>query len=398
MGITLLHKPHLIMSRRLFSSATGVLQKTKLHDFHINTLKAKKMGEFCGYDMPIFYEGWGLIKEHLQTRSYASIFDVSHMGQIKVYGADRKAFVNRIFTTDFDKLTPNNASLSLILNHNGGIIDDSVVTMFDDHYSIVLNAGNKHIDMAHMNQELSDSFKGKDIKIETLFEEKALLALQGPKAASILQKFVTSDLTKLPFMSHVYDKVPSIGADIQICRCGYTGEDGFEISVSNDKVVEFAKLLFEDSEVAPAGLGARDSLRLESGLCLHGNDIDPVTTPFEAVLMWTTRKSDAPGFVGKEEVEKRKAEKRTVKRIGFVMDKSGIPRHGADVLDEEGSKVGTVTSGTYSPNLKIGLGMAYVNAKNSKVGAKLNIDVRGKSFGASVAKMPFVPQNYFRGE
>jgi aminomethyltransferase len=317
--------------------------------------------------MPIFYEGWGLIKEHTGTRNYAGLFDVSHMGQIKVYGADRKSFVNRIFTTDLDKLTPNNAALSLILNHSGGIIDDSVVTMFEDHYSIVLNAGNKHIDMAHMNQELSESFKGKDIKIETLFDDKALLALQGPKAMDVLQKFVTVDLKTLPFMSHVFDMVPSIGAEVQICRCGYTGEDGFEISVDNDKVVEFAKLLFEDEGVAPAGLGARDSLRLESGLCLHGNDIDQVTTPFEAVLMWTTRKSDAPAFIGKEEVEKRKAAKRTVKRVGFVMDKSGIPRHGADVLDEEGNKCGHVSSGSFSPNLKIGLGMAYVNSKNSKV-------------------------------
>jgi len=253
--------------------------------------------------------------------------------------------------------------------------------------------------MAHMNLILDDEFKGRDVKIETL-DDKALIALQGPKSMEILQKFVSSDLSKLPFMSHIYDKfTPISGADLQICRCGYTGEDGFEISIGNDHVEALCDALFEDKNIAPAGLGARDSLRLESGLCLHGNDIDTLTTPFEAVLMWTVRKNAEDNkYVGHDAVMARKAEKRTVKRIGFVMDKNGIPRHGADITNGDGEKIGIVTSGTFSPNNKIGLGMAYVKAKHSKVGEKINIDVRGKSFPASVTKMPFVPQNYYRIE
>lgn len=272
--------------------------------------------------------------------------------------------------------------------------------MFEDHFHVVLNAGNKHIDMAHMTKILEEEFKGRDIKIETLFDNKSLIALQGPKAAEILQKYISSPLSTLPFMGHIYDKVNEIhGADIQICRCGYTGEDGFEISIDNDHIDQFVDLLFSDKNVAPAGLGARDSLRLESGLCLHGNDIDETTTPFEAVLMWTVRKNaeNAP-YVGHDALMAKKAAKRTVKRVGFVMEKSGIPRHGSDILNDDGKKIGHVTSGTFSPNLKIGLGMAYVNAKDSKVGNKINIDVRGKSFAANVTKMPFVPQNYFRTE
>jgi len=382
-----------------FFSNTQALKKTPLHRYHNEVLKAKKMGEFCGYDMPIFYEGWGLIKEHIATREYAGIFDVSHMGQIKVYGEARREFLNRIWVADLEKLSPGQASLSLILNDEAGIIDDSVVTEFGDHYHVVLNAGNKHEDMAHINKIIEQEFTGKDLKVVTHFDDMSLIALQGPKASSVLQKYINSDLTKLPFMNHIHDKfTPLDGADIQICRCGYTGEDGFEISISNDHVEKFCDTLFQDKNIAPAGLGARDSLRLEAGLCLHGNDIDPKTTPFEAVLMWTVRKnSENNKYVGHDALAARKAAKRTVKRVGFVMDKSGIPRHGADIKDAEGNVIGNVTSGTFSPNKKIGLGMAYVKAKHAKVGTKIDIDVRGKNFPASVTKMPFVEQNYYRG-
>lgn len=279
-------------------------------------------------------------------------------------------------------------------------MDDSVITKFDDHYNIVLNAGNKHKDMDHINRVLEEEFKGRDIKIETLFDNKSLIALQGPKAQEVLQQYISSDLSKLPFMSHIYDKVNEInGAEIQICRCGYTGEDGFEISIDNDHVEKFADLIFSDKSIAPCGLGARDSLRLESGLCLHGNDIDEATSPFEGVLMWTVRKNTLNNpYIGHDALMARKAAKRTVKRIGFVMEKSGIPRHGSKVLNQKGEEIGNVTSGTFSPNLKIGLGMAYVKASESKVGNKILIDVRGKSFEANVTKMPFIQQNYFRME
>ena len=169
--------------------------------------------------------------------------------------------MERIFCNDFKRLKDGNASLSMILNEKGGIIDDSIVTRFPDHFNVVLNAGNKHIDMEHITRYHEEEFKNKDITIETHFEDKALIALQGPKAAEVLQKFVKEDLTRLPFMGHLITEIPSINAKVQICRCGYTGEDGFEISVLNEKAESLCDIIFQDEKVAPAGLGARDSLR-----------------------------------------------------------------------------------------------------------------------------------------
>ena len=349
------------------------LQTTSLNTYHKTVLKAKKMGSFCGYDMPIFYDGWGIMKEHIACREYAAVFDVSHMGQVKIYGNDREEFVNKIFVADTAHQPVNEAKLSLILNENGGIIDDAIITKMSDHYHIVLNAGNKNGDVAHMNQLLHSQFTGRDLRIESFFDTKSLVAFQGPRAALILQKYMPQgvDLKKLAFLGTLVTNIPELDGEVlHITRCGYTGEDGFEISVSNEKVERLCDLLFEDPKVAPAGLGARDSLRLEAGLCLHGNDIGPDVTPVEAGLMWTVRKKGDIKFIGQEAIEKVKAEKSfSHRRVGFIMEtEKGIPRPGVEVLNEESEIIGKVCSGGFSPILKRGLGMAYLKVGNTKVG------------------------------
>jgi len=259
----------------------------------------------------------------------------------------------------------------------------------------VLNAGNKHIDMAQINKYLSTEFEGRDVRVDNFFDEKSLVALQGPKAGDVLQKYVDDDLSKLGFCGHWNSHINGVG-DAQIWRGGYTGEDGFEISVRNENTIKLCDKLFEDSNVAPAGLGARDSLRLEAGLCLHGNDITQSTTPFESVLMWLTRKEEAKvKYVGEEAVMAKKAQKRDLKRVGLMMKDKGIPRHDDKVFDDAGKEIGHITSGTFSPTLKIGLGMGYLKNKHCKVGTTVHVEVRGKKFEAEVTKMPFVPAGYY---
>eukprot|EP01017_Pseudomicrothorax_dubius_P033769 TRINITY_DN4554_c0_g3_i2.p1 TRINITY_DN4554_c0_g3~~TRINITY_DN4554_c0_g3_i2.p1 ORF type:complete len:394 (-),score=104.58 TRINITY_DN4554_c0_g3_i2:171-1352(-) len=384
--------------RRLYRSfattSSEALKRTALYNYHVNKLKAK-MVPFAGYEMPVNYPE-GVLQEHLHCRNNASLFDVSHMGQVKITGKDALEFVESIVVGNIAGLKSNHSTLSLILNSHGGIIDDTIVTRFDDHIHMVVNASNKNNDLQHMNGYKSLKFARKDVNIIP-FESNSLVALQGPKSAEVLQQVFGLDTSNFYFMTHHEVNLQKLGTKVLISRSGYTGEDGFEISVPSDKIDAFCDLLLANSSVKPAGLGARDSLRLEAGLCLHGNDIDEERNPVEAALMWTVRKT--PGlapFIGYEEVQRATKEGVKQKRVGFLVDETGIVRGGASIMNEQGQTIGTVTSGTFSPILKKGIGMAYVNTEVSKIGTSLVAFQKGRPLKVKVSKMPFVPAKYYR--
>lgn len=293
---------------RRFASTSEKVEKTPLYDYHVNKLNAK-MTNFHGYLMPLQYEG--LVKEHFSCRENAAVFDVSHMAQLKIFGKDRAKFIEKLVVGDFQNCPVNTGFLSLILNDNAGIIDDAIVTKFDDHIHMVVNAGNKYGDLEHMFQVQKEYFPNADISIQHL-TDKALIALQGPKAHIVLQKLVDQDLSKYLFMNHFYAKCPQLNTQLQVCRSGYTGEDGFEISIQDNLAADFCDLLFQNDFVKPAGLGARDTLRLEAGLCLHGNDIDATVNPAEAVLMWTVRKEPVEKYIGYDALQQNKKDRKSV--------------------------------------------------------------------------------------
>jgi aminomethyltransferase len=376
-------------------SFTSALKKTPLYDFHVDV--GGKMVDFAGYAMPVQYPA-GVLKSHSHTRTAgkASLFDVSHMGQLRITGADRVRFLESIVVGDLDALSHGEAKLSLITNDKGGIIDDCVITKYEDHLYVVVNAGNQEIDLVHMNNVLA-SFKG-DVKIERL-TDRALVALQGPGAAEIMSSFAPSvDFKEFAFMNGVYTSLPSEGIDVILTRCGYTGEDGFEISVPSNQAEKFARKLLTDERVLEAGLGARDSLRLEAGLCLHGHDITPETTPIEAALAWTIgkRRREEGGFPGHAIImDQLKNKTFTKKRVGFFVE-GAAAREGAQIFGADDQVVGEVTSGTFSPTLKKAIGMAYVDKSVSKIGTELYVKARNKQQQVTIAKMPFVPAGYYK--
>ncbi|TYZ69239.1 hypothetical protein PybrP1_007428 [[Pythium] brassicae (nom. inval.)] len=383
-----------LLQTRCLSAAAAPLKKTPLYDFHV--AEGGKMVDFAGYAMPVQYPA-GVLKSHNHTRAAgcASLFDVSHMGQLRVRGADRERFLESIVVGDLQALALGEAKLSLLTNARGGIIDDCVISKYDDHFYVVVNAGNQDVDLAHMHRVL-ESFQG-DVAIERL-SDRALVALQGPGAAAVMAELAPGvDLAGLGFMSGRYTTLAS-GLDVILTRCGYTGEDGFEISVPSAAAEAFARGLVRDERVLLAGLGARDSLRLEAGLCLHGHDITAETTPVEAALAWTIgkRRREEGGFPGHAVIMEQLTHKTfTHKRVGFVVE-GAAAREGAQLLGADGAVVGTVTSGTFSPTLKQAVGMAYVRKDAAKLGTQLVVQARGKQQQVTVAKMPFVPANYYK--
>lgn len=313
----------------------------------------------------------------------------------RLHGKDRIAFIESLLVGDIAGLATGQARLSLLTNETGGIIDDCVVSSYEDHLYMVVNAGNKDIDLDHIETHL-ESFQG-DVALEVM-EDRALVALQGPGAMQTLLDFLPKrlDLTTMPFMSGL--SAPINGIDCIITRCGYTGEDGFEISIPNEKAVEIAQAFVNHTSVLPAGLGARDSLRLEAGLCLHGHDITPETTPVEAGLTWTIgkrRRSEA-NFPGASIIlDQIKQKSNTKKRVGFVMPKGTPPAREGAMIFHGKDQVGVVTSGTLSPMLKHPIGMAYVYRGHFKIGTELKVHVRNKELDLELTKMPFVPSRYF---
>lgn len=325
-------------------STTEELAKTSFYDLH-NELGGK-MVSFAGYSLPVQYEGLGVLKEHLHTRAEgcASLFDVSHMGQIKWHGKDAVTFVEKMVVGDIGILKEGEAKLSLIMNENGGIVDDTVITNAGDFIYMVVNGGCKWKDMDHFNKYIKDSKL--DVCMEYLPEQQ-LLALQGKGAQTVAQRLMPSiNFCTLPFMNGVVTTVAGI-PDCRVTRCGYTGEDGFEISVDPKYAVQLARTLLAQPEVQPAGLGARDSLRLEAGLCLYGNDLDETVTPVEAALVWTiggpkSRRRTSQGFLGAEKILNPDGSLKPVsrKRVGISGMKVPARGHTEVFTADGGIKIG----------------------------------------------------------
>lgn len=352
------------------------------------------MVEFAGWSMPVQYKD-SHISSHLHTRQHCSLFDVSHMLQSKVTGKDCVKFIESLIVGDVAELKDNQGTLSLFTNDKGGIMDDLIVTRTSAGYLyIVSNAGCADKDSAHMKEQLAE-FKaaGNDANLE--FLEAGLMALQGTSATRVLQEGVSDDLHKLPFMLSAVMTVFGIQG-CRVTRCGYTGEDGFEISVPIQHTVELAEALLKNSEVKLAGLGARDSLRLEAGLCLYGNDIDETTTPVEASLLWTIgkRRRAAADFPGAAIVLRQIKEKTKRKRVGLMSSGPPVRQH-TPILNLDGKVIGEVTSGCPSPCLKQNIAMGYVDTEYGKLGTPIKVEVRKKIVDAVVTKMPFVPTKYY---
>lgn len=372
------------------------LKKTFLHSYHINKLKASIMGPFAGYDMPIEYKNLGISKETMACRQKAAFFDVSHMGQLRIFGKDRSEFMEKLLVGDSANLEENNCSLSLILNKEGGIMDDVIFSKHKEHFNLVLNAGNKYKDLEHINFLKEEYFKNKEVILD-FRQNVSLIALQGPESANVLQKLLKTDLSKIGFMQFFSEKIPGYPKEITFYRSGYTGEDGFEISISDCCVEKFCDELFTNSNVIPAGLGARDTLRLEVGLCLHGHEISDTISPVESLLQWTIRKKNLiTDFYGFDKFLEIKGNPKKIKRVGVKLLKGGVLREGCDIFSEDLKKIGNLTSGAFSPVLKKGIGMGFVGNKFRKAGTKIVVDIRGRKVPAVVEKLPFIPANYYR--
>ncbi|KAI5990879.1 hypothetical protein EDD15DRAFT_2550166 [Pisolithus albus] len=384
---------------RGLSTSNDSLRKTRLYDFHVQN--GAKMVPFAGYAMPLSYGSVGQVASHNHVRTSAGLFDVGHMVQSHFRGATATAFLEWLTPSSLKSLSPYSSTLSVLLNENGGIIDDTVITKHSDNaFYVVTNAGRRDRDIAWFREKLDEWNSGeraKDGKVEhEVLEDWGLVALQGPKAAEYLQKFTSSDLAKLTFGKSAYMTIG--GFLLHVARGGYTGEDGFEISIPPSQTVEVAELLSQ-SPVQLAGLGARDSLRLEAGMCLYGNDLDEDTSPVEAGLSWVIGKDrkESGDFIGAEGVRKHLKDGPPRRRVGLVVE--GAPaRQGAQIFAHSGGEaIGNVTSGIPSPTLNKNIAMGYVLSGWHKKGTEVEVDVRNKLRKAVVTPMPFIKPNYWRG-
>ncbi len=348
-----------------------------------------RMVEFAGYWMPVQYEG--ILAEHLWTRESAGLFDVSHMGQIVLSGKELDAAVEAVLPIDLSTLKLGQQRYSLLLDEQGGILDDLMVQRWPNDLYMVVNGAMKWDDMGHLREELPD-----EITLNHL-DEHALLALQGPKAAAALERHVSGEypLSALTFMRFGLFEIA--GVSVTISRSGYTGEDGFEISLPGEAAETIADLLCGEPEVKPIGLGARDSLRLEAGLPLYGHDLSPETSPVEAGLTFgiNKRRKAEGGFPGAERILAELANGAPRQWVGLSLDGRQAAREGAAVFAGN-EQVGVVTSGGFSPSLERPIATAYVTSAHAAPGTALEIDVRGKRLTATVTPMPFVPHRYHR--
>ncbi|MEJ6008552.1 glycine cleavage system aminomethyltransferase GcvT [Novosphingobium aquae] len=348
-----------------------------------------RMVEFAGYWMPVQYEG--IIAEHLWTRENAGLFDISHMGQLYISGEGVEAALEAVLPIDLSTLKLGSMRYSLLLDENGGVLDDLMVTRWGTGFYLVVNGATKWDDIAHLREHLPD-----EVTINHL-DDSALLALQGPQAFAALEPLVTGEtpLSALTFMKGAAFKLG--GIDAWISRSGYTGEDGFEISIPAENAAELAELICGQPQVKPIALGARDSLRLEAGLPLYGHDMDTEIDPVSADLTFgiNKRRRAEGGFIGAEPVLKALADGPAQKRVGLTLDGRQAAREGALVFSGD-KQVGRVTSGGFSPSLERPIAMAYVDGDLAAAGTALEIDVRGKRLAATVTPMPFVPHRYHR--
>jgi aminomethyltransferase len=369
------------------------LLKTPLHALH--TELGARMVPFAGYSMPVQYPA-GLMAEHHHTRTAAGLFDVSHMGQLRLVGAEAAAAFETLMPVDVIDLAVGKQRYGLLLNDEGGIIDDLMFVNRGDDLFVIVNGACKVGDIAHMQARI-----GSRCQVLPL-PDRGLLALQGPQAVSALQRLVPG-VEKLVFMTggaFNWD-----GADLFITRSGYTGEDGFEISVPGEQADAFARALLAEPEVKPVGLGARNSLRLEAGLCLYGNDIDTTTTPVEAGLNWAMQKvrrtggARAGGFPGAQRVlaQLDGAEALSRKRVGLIALERIPVREHTELQSADGQRIGEVTSGLLGPSAEKPVAMGYVSPAHAAIGTRVQAIVRGKAVPMEVSAMPFVPNRYFRG-
>ncbi len=367
----------------------GPLKRTPLHALHQEL--GARLVPFAGYEMPVQYPT-GILAEHAQTRTAAGLFDVSHMGQVRLTakpGQNAAKALETLVPGDIAGLQPGQQRYTQFTNQAGGILDDLMVTSTGDHLLLVVNAACKDADLAHLQTHLSAA-----CEIEPMFS-RGLLALQGPQAAQALGRLVRS-VPSLKFMTGAFVTID--GAQCYVTRSGYTGGDGYEISTPADKAEAIARKLLAQPEVKPIGLGARDSLRLEAGLCLYGHDIDITTTPIEAGLLWSIGKERRArgGFPGASAIQQQIAEGAPRKRIGLVPEGKAIAREGAEIAIGD-RDVGKVTSGGFSPTLGRAIAMGYVERPHSANGTKVDLVVRGKPVPAEIVPMPFVKHAYYRG-
>ncbi|WP_339852061.1 glycine cleavage system aminomethyltransferase GcvT [uncultured Nisaea sp.] len=360
------------------------LLKTPLHTLHVEL--GAKMVPFAGYDMPVQYPA-GVKAEHLHTRAKAGLFDVSHMGQVKLTGSDAARDLERLAPGDLDGLAVGQMRYSMFTNEAGGILDDLMVCRIEDGLMVVVNAACKDADIAHMRANLSSEI--------TVLEDRALIALQGPGAEAALSALAPAAAT-LSFMTGAEMDVD--GAACFVTRSGYTGEDGYEISVPANQADALARKLLAQNDVEAIGLGARDSLRLEAGLCLYGHDIDETTTPVEAALTWSIgkRRREEGGFPGADVILGQIKNGAPRKRVGILPDGRAPAREGTEIQAPDGTSIGSITSGGFGPSLEAPLAMGYVTTEHAAAGSAVNVVVRGKALPAKTAKMPFVPNGYKR--
>jgi aminomethyltransferase len=374
------------------ATSEAPLHHTPLYELHIAL--GARMVPFAGYAMPVHYSP-GILEEHLHTRTKAGLFDVSHMGQAFLTGPDHTtaaAALEALVPADILGLKPGQQRYTQLLDDEGGIVDDLMVTRSaaaedDGTLMLVVNAARKEVDYAHIAARLPD-----DVRLQPA-PERALLALQGPAAAAALARL--SDVAAgLRFMTAASGKVG--GFDCHVSRSGYTGEDGFEISLAADKAVKLARLLLAQAGVAPVGLGARDTLRLEAGLCLYGHDIDETTSPVEAGLAWSIqrRRRAEGGFPGFERIRRELAEGPARRRVGIRPEGRAPAREGTEILSLLGERIGVVTSGGFGPSVNGPVAMGYVAAPYAEAGTPVSLMVRGKGLGAGIVALPFVPHRY----
>ena len=377
-------------------SLADQLFKTPLHDLHVEL--GARMVPFAGYSMPVQYPA-GLMAEHLHTRTAAGLFDVSHMGQLRLEGAGAAAAFESLMPVDVIDLPVGKQRYGLLLNDAGGIMDDLMFFNTGSSIFIIVNGACKAVDIAHIQQKI-----GKQCDVIPM-PEMALLALQGPQAVTALSRLTSSTpgVEKLVFMTG--GRFDVAGCDCFLTRSGYTGEDGFEISVHSGHADKLARALLAQPEVRPVGLGARNSLRLEAGLCLYGNDIDTTTTPIEASLNWAIQKvrrtggARAGGFPGAEKILTQLTDPKTLirKRVGLTaLERIPVRDHTA-LHAPGGELIGEVTSGLLGPSINQPIAMGYVGPEFASIGTQVNAMVRGKPVLMQVSAMPFVPANYFRG-
>jgi aminomethyltransferase len=346
--------------------------------------------------MPLFYKG--VIPEHLSVRNSVGVFDISHMGRVLIEGEDAERFLNYVITNDVSKLSPSSAQYSVMCNESGGIIDDFIIyRLGEKKFMMVSNASNREKDYIWLLRNA----KNFNVKLEEVSDSVAMFAVQGPNAERTLQKISTEDLSKIERFKCAFSRLADV--DVFLSRTGYTGEDGFEVFIWDaslakpDNAVKLWNAILEAGkafEIEPCGLGARDTLRLEAGMCLYGNDIDENTTPLEAVLSFVV-KLQKDNFIGKEALLKQKSEGIKRKRVGIVMIEQGIPRPDYEIYSIQDEGIGHITSGTFSPLLKYGIGMAYIQSPQAQEGNIISVKIRNRLVKGKTASFPlYDPEKY----